>query len=96
MFQSAPLTKARGDCDRLAVILLTKRFNPLPSQKQGETQKDIAIEVERLLFQSAPLTKARGDLDKRKIKSNTKKFQSAPLTKARGDSHIKTIHSQIH
>ena len=36
-------------------------FNPLPSQKQGETypSQPIPSNVER--FQSAPLTKARGD-----------------------------------
>ena len=36
-FQSAPLTKARGDDCLVEDIPLADRFNPLPSQKQGET-----------------------------------------------------------
>ena len=38
-FQSAPLTKARGDLlyGRIQSKLIS--FNPLPSQKQGETKK---------------------------------------------------------
>ena len=36
-FQSAPLTKARGDSSGLARLGRDRRFNPLPSQKQGET-----------------------------------------------------------
>ena len=37
-FQSAPLTKARGDSGRFEFISRSEpRFNPLPSQKQGET-----------------------------------------------------------
>ena len=36
-FQSAPLTKARGDTVRLACQPRLRRFNPLPSPKQGET-----------------------------------------------------------
>ena len=36
-FQSAPLTKARGDTKGLIGAPFAHRFNPLPSQKQGET-----------------------------------------------------------
>ena len=36
-FQSAPLTKARGDRVREGVRCENAGFNPLPSQKQGET-----------------------------------------------------------
>ena len=36
-FQSAPLTKARGDSQKGALITMQEGFNPLPSQKQGET-----------------------------------------------------------
>ena len=36
-FQSAPLTKARGDRFASSVLRLFVCFNPLPSQKQGET-----------------------------------------------------------
>ena len=37
MFQSAPLTKARGDVGARRPPARTTGFNPLPSQKQGET-----------------------------------------------------------
>ena len=37
LFQSAPLTKARGDVLNVPQIEGYIRFNPLPSQKQGET-----------------------------------------------------------
>ena len=36
-FQSAPLTKARGDAGATRPYGPVKGFNPLPSQKQGET-----------------------------------------------------------
>ena len=36
-FQSAPLTKARGDSTWVGCQWSLKSFNPLPSQKQGET-----------------------------------------------------------
>ena len=36
-FQSAPLTKARGDILATVAFSLPNSFNPLPSQKQGET-----------------------------------------------------------
>ena len=38
-FQSAPLTKARGDASKEPERKPTKGFNPLPSQKQGETRQ---------------------------------------------------------
>ena len=37
-------------------------FNPLPSQKQGETSEGVPLVQTNTEFQSAPLTKARGDL----------------------------------
>ena len=37
VFQSAPLTKARGDPRNTGTPLCPSGFNPLPSQKQGET-----------------------------------------------------------
>ena len=85
MFQSAPLTKARGDCSSVSCLPdlaafqsapLTKArgdeagvicwiegfcFNPLPSQKQGETLWGFWRLTLKYWFQSAPLTKARGD-----------------------------------
>ena len=40
----------------------SRRFNPLPSPKQGETPVDAPIQTTKELFQSAPLTEARGDI----------------------------------
>ena len=37
-FQSAPLTKARGDSYGETIAGEPVSFNPLPSQKQGETR----------------------------------------------------------
>ena len=37
LFQSAPLTKARGDPLGDFSMVTASGFNPLPSQKQGET-----------------------------------------------------------
>ena len=61
MFQSAPLTEARGDTHSLDYPTPTQCFNPLPSPKQGETDR---LRLEGAVdggFQSAPLTEARGD-----------------------------------
>ena len=100
VFQSAPLTEARGDSPPSISAPLTEargdtchanvacgRFNPLPSPKQGETGAGLA-----------PLTEARGDLGKgiyvsirspHRSKGRRQQglalFQSAPLTEARGD-----------
>ena len=61
MFQSAPLTEARGDRARPAVARHLLRFNPLPSPKQGETSSYPYTHRAYRRFQSAPLTEARGD-----------------------------------
>ena len=61
VFQSAPLTKARGDPQPQGVTPSATGFNPLPSQKQGETSPPRPRLRARYPFQSAPLTKARGD-----------------------------------
>ena len=84
-FQSAPLTKARGDHASLAAVSPTMSFNPLPSQKQGETATGRPENGSNTKFQSAPLTKARGDLPLFALAGWFDRFQSAPLTKARGD-----------
>ena len=42
-FQSAPLTKARGDTRRKSQSSSKSRFNPLPSQKQGETRRALRL-----------------------------------------------------
>ena len=67
MFQSAPLTEARGDVASRLIDFAhasCSGFNPLPSPKQGETWivKLPGDAVRRAFwFQSAPLTEARGD-----------------------------------
>ncbi len=42
LFQSAPLTEARGDAAAAENPLGLKSFNPLPSPKQGETEGNAA------------------------------------------------------
>ena len=37
LFQSAPLTEARGDENETINVISEVGFNPLPSPKQGET-----------------------------------------------------------
>ena len=61
LFQSAPLTEARGDTLSGVRAAGTNCFNPLPSPKQGETAIRIRHQSLTFLFQSAPLTEARGD-----------------------------------
>ena len=85
MFQSAPLTKARGDRrGRRRRIPSSPVSIRSPHQSKGRrfTNGKLYPTIE---FQSAPLTKARGDrrciLGFRRLAL----FQSAPLTKARGD-----------
>ena len=85
-FQSAPLTKARGDSSLFSSSSLVRCFNPLPSQKQGETPESTIFPPVVIRFQSAPLTKARGDLCWFLPCVLRLRFQSAPLTKARGDT----------
>ena len=85
MFQSAPLTEARGDRPCVAIGPNGNCFNPLPSPKQGETGGTSSSVRLLGLFQSAPLTEARGDQPHPATGSLVVLFQSAPLTEARGD-----------
>ncbi len=61
MFQSAPLTEARGDRSARRRLPSRARFNPLPSPKRGEMCSLSSGNGQSSLFQSAPLTEARGD-----------------------------------
>ena len=64
LFQSAPLTEARGDIypQVRSPPTIFLRFNPLPSPKQGETiPTHGGCRPLDEAFQSAPLTEARGD-----------------------------------
>ena len=65
LFQSAPLTEARGDCMVGLGWGALRCFNPLPSPKQGETFLSSPVSSLTDWFQSAPLTEARGDLQVR-------------------------------
>ena len=80
-FQSAPLTKARGDGRPQPCSTSTSSFNPLPSQKQGETPKRNQ-HTTPTRFQSAPLTKARGDqFNARSLNCVTIRFNPLPSQK---------------
>ena len=83
-FQSAPLTKARGDSLPRAAPPSEPSFNPLPSQKQGETQPPIAHGHPCAVSIRSP-HKSKGRRRATTECSTHLSFQSAPLTKARGD-----------
>ena len=83
-FQSAPLTKARGDVCRAAHWAAYGGFNPLPSQKQGETHETArGRDTNTVSIRSPHKSKGRPPPPYPKIAASG--FQSAPLTKARGD-----------
>ena len=83
LFQSAPLTEARGDGPRLVVPKdEPDSFNPLPSPKQGETFAGAPIERSKG-FNPLPSPK-QGEIT---APQGVPRFQSAPLTEARGDLH---------
>ena len=84
-FQSAPLTKARGDISPVQAFPPT-RFQSAPLTKARGDRSIPRSAWTALLFQSAPLTKARGDDGAAECLAQEERlFQSAPLTKARGD-----------
>ena len=56
-------------------------FNPLPSQKQGETYFKCPRCKTSYQFQSAPLTKARGDIGLRDVDRLSKRFNPLPSQK---------------
>ena len=85
LFQSAPLTKARGDAHRRERAQQKQRFNPLPSQKQGETRSIKPSAGSYICFNPLPSQK-QGETDESvSPREASCWFQSAPLTKARGD-----------
>ena len=92
-FQSAPLTKARGDADRRPGGPAPPGFNPLPSQKQGETPAPRAHRGTLLGFNPLPSQKQGETRGAISALRTDEAFQSAPLTKARGDSS--TPHRRI-
>ena len=84
LFQSAPLTKARGDRARRAGRTGPPRFNPLPSQKQGETFLQGCTSCQLQVSIRSP-HKSKGRRLSNRTRGMRRVFQSAPLTKARGD-----------
>ena len=87
VFQSAPLTKARGDVVLVLSTVGAACFNPLPSQKQGETSTWIRSDRGRVVSIRSP-HKSKGRPEAQAPDFKALKFQSAPLTKARGDIQI--------
>ena len=84
-FQSAPLTKARGDRLICVPIGRPSTFQSAPLTKARGDSAGVILLASSPAFQSAPLTKARGDLPMSLLGVGIDGFQSAPLTKARGD-----------
>ena len=81
VFQSAPLTEARGDHAAALSPPNQPRFNPLPSPKQGETAAFLRDARPYQKFQSAPLTEARGDSPAGAAISTTASFNPLPSPK---------------
>ena len=89
MFQSAPLTEARGDRPTPRWARRTSGFNPLPSPKQGET----SYRHHRRHFGDVSIRsphRSKGRQVESKAKDVQHEFQSAPLTEARGDRKERT------
>ena len=84
VFQSAPLTKARGDRHTPSSVSKSMCFNPLPSQKQGETNDDGSNDDGSIVSIRSP-HKSKGRRWTVRVFMTCWVFQSAPLTKARGD-----------
>ena len=80
-FQSAPLTKARGDIFKAVGMRPNTSFNPLPSPKQGETDGWCTPRQPYITFQSAPLTKARGDCSRVRAQIPPRCFNPLPSPK---------------
>ena len=95
VFQSAPLTEARGDRRYRWAWPVASCFNPLPSPKQGETPCRRTAPAPHPEFQSAPLTEARGDVREALDSKWSEEFQSAPLTEARGDATTARMRSAL-
>ena len=84
-FQSAPLTKARGDTQTCPSLHSPSGFNPLPSQKQGETRPKCCLPRGKMVSIRSP-HKSKGRHSPSHHSQTPTGFQSAPLTKARGDA----------
>ena len=85
LFQSAPLTNARGDASLQPCLFVCACFNPLPSQMQGETGASASHAVRRSRFNPLPSQMQGETRTAERIERGVEGFQSAPLTNARGD-----------
>ena len=93
-FQSAPLTKARGDKIMGRYQNFSRCFNPLPSPKQGETY-GFGREFDILLVSIRSPHQSKGRLTALGASLTFCSFQSAPLTKARGDPTWPRVRSPV-
>ena len=87
VFQSAPLTEARGDLRGAGFsVTIPTGFNPLPLPKQGEIEGPVVI-ARRIRVSIRSPYRSKGRFPTGAIRSCVHgRFQSAPLTEARGDS----------
>ncbi len=84
LFQSAPLTEARGDPWSPIPVRCDPSFNPLPLPKQGETHSKSRGCCEFSVSIRSPY-RSKGRRFGMSKKKSPEMFQSAPLTEARGD-----------
>ena len=85
LFQSAPLTEARGDSCTCSLTARSRCFNPLPSPKQGETARSRWLSPVSSCFNPLPSPKQGETCVRAGLRGKFVLFQSAPLTEARGD-----------
>ena len=84
MFQSAPLTEARGDPVSRRISVTPYSFNPLPLPKQGEMPVARSGPENPWVSIRSPY-RSKGRFARKSDEQDDTKFQSAPLTEARGD-----------
>ena len=86
VFQSAPLTEARGDVEALETGRLPYTcFNPLPSPKRGEMARACWRKPMRDKVSIRSPHRSEGRCPRQRGRAAHLLFQSAPLTEARGD-----------
>ena len=85
MFQSAPLTKARGDFRDVPIGASLFAFQSAPLTKARGDHIPQGIERREILVSIRSPHKSKGRLGLGAVDLPPSMFQSAPLTKARGD-----------
>ena len=96
MFQSAPLTKARGDailpCTSPIIVKVSIRS---PHQSKGRRGRlRLLLWILCVSIRSPHQSKGRRPVPRRRRPPSTE-FQSAPLTKARGDRGGRSAHAPV-